>query len=448
MTDYKNLHWSSLDFARTHLLDPLAKACQPGSAGGRPAAHALDRARCRLDAWSALIAVKAGGTLDASERRAVALDALPAWLEEALPVPVVVEGEPAAALVFPAIFFEALIGLGTVAKSLAPTAGQPARVVIARGNNGGADLWARLIFAPPPSGPYKGLREMIARLAHGSPAEQEQAIQLAIVRDLLVASGARLRIQNRASSAVQALAVCFPIAEASAPVNPSTAHVEASASHAAAEESPDQSTPEQAGNDTPHDDPENAPAEEKPRLAGPAVAPAPQSPTKRPQREDSPDASEDTEQASAEAETVETVSLPPITAAQAGDDLPDNGEETLIVPPFSLRERLAAFHASHAESDSADSQLSAARSDAVPDSSSVPDDATPPDESGAETLIVPPAVPRDSLAAPDEVASPAQDAQPSPEIQPGELVTEDDEDADTQPILVIDPKDSPPAPTE
>ena len=434
MTEYKNLHWSSLDFVRTHLLDPLAKACQPGSAWDRSSAHTLDRARCRLDAWSALIAVKAGGTLESSERRAVALDALPAWLVETLPAPVVVEGEPAAALVFPALFFEALIGLGTIANSLAPTAGQPARVVIARGNNGGLDLWARLIFAPPPSGPYKGLREMVARLAHGSPTEQDQAIQIAIVRDLLAASGARLRIQNRTANAVQALAVCFPIAEASA-------------NQPRAEEAPDKS----AGETAP-EEPADAPAEEKPRLAGPAVAHPPQSPAKRPQRDDTPDtpdqaAPEDTGQASAEtAAPVETVSLPPLTAALSADELPDNSEETLIVPPFSLRARLAAFHAPPpAESDSAASQPTLT---GAPNSGPALDADTSPEDNGVETLIIPPAGLRERLVVLNQDVSPAPDARHSSETQPGELVTEDDEESDTQPILVVDPHDSPPAPAE
>ena len=150
-----------------------------------------------------LIHVKSGGTIRQDQRRLIGPDGLPEWLVEHLNALTAFQsGQTRPVFVQAETFYEGLMLIGLVGSRV----GTLKKLVITDALDDDQRVSLRAVFDPPPTGPYASLGALYKRFSVPAPAEQETGFQLQVLQELLRLNGATLRLQNNQRSGEQALA--------------------------------------------------------------------------------------------------------------------------------------------------------------------------------------------------------------------------------------------------
>lgn len=229
MTTYQDLDWGSMDFIRQHLYKRVANPLDNALGRLLIAEHLVQEASAKaylsrvsyglevslnlLKAWAALVHVQNGKLIGQEQRRAIAHDAVPDWVQAYLSNRAPFKAAfTRPAWVHPETFYEGLVLLCDVAASV----GKLKSIVLIDSPDATSGIWARAIFTPGDSGRYTSLDNLISRLDDGEDPDQRDILtQIDVLRALFAINGAELRVQDNLKTGEQALAVQFPAVSAS-----------------------------------------------------------------------------------------------------------------------------------------------------------------------------------------------------------------------------------------
>ncbi len=221
MTTYHHLDWNTLNSVKNHLYRRLASPINNALGRLAIARHVekspeteaqliyvernLERAMNLIRAWAALIHVKSGGNIGADQRRRVHADEWPAWLVEYLHTQTGMKLDHDATIyVHPETFYEGVLLLWRTGAAI----GALKYITTGNAKDKSQSIWLRAVYETPHTGPYKSLSGLADTLS--AQLQYDTLIQLMVLQDLFAINGATLKIQNNKQSGEQALAVCLP----------------------------------------------------------------------------------------------------------------------------------------------------------------------------------------------------------------------------------------------
>lgn len=429
---YKNIDWTSLNFARSHLYRHFANPIN--NALGRLAIarhversdetdeqlryveHNLERALNLIRAWAALIHVQNGGAIAPEQRRTIGPDDLPRWLTMYLNMQTGVHLDHSAPVfVHPETYYEGILLLWQVGQTI----GGLKHITTTNAARDGQSIWLRAIFDPPPTGYYSSLNTLVEQL--NQQQDYDTLVQVMVLGDLFAINGADLRLQNNKRSGEQALAVSLPSVPDDLPdeaegddfftsvlnhvnhlASDGLTAQETIFSQVIRELDADTGTPAPASDDADATDTLMVPP---PTLKERLAALDQQARTAQ-----ETDAVQDTN-AVQDAATRAALDAP----QAAGDASSENDPDTLMVPPPGFRERLAAITQTETQPPASDNVPRAADQDQA-----APPDAAQ-DETNQDQAHQQPGVPNGDIEEDIEIVPPRQatdtDIVPPPEVQ-------------------------------
>ena len=235
MTTYHDLDWNSLNAIKDHLYQRLASPINNALGRLAIAKHIektletevqlvyvernLERAMNLIRAWSALIHVKSGGSIGPEQRRRVRSDDWPEWLMAYLRPQIGLQlNHQSDIYVHPETFFESLLLLWRTSAAI----GALKHITTSDAKDETKSIWLRAIFEPPSTGPYTSLGGLADTLS--AQVQVDTLIQMMVLQDLFKINDATLKIQNNKQTNEQALAVCLPVVPADLPLDEAEDH--------------------------------------------------------------------------------------------------------------------------------------------------------------------------------------------------------------------------------
>lgn len=345
MIEYQDLHWPSINFLKNHLYRRIASPLNSALGRLAIAQHINDPAAAKeqfqriemsleialnlIKAWAALIHVQAGGVIRDFQRRQITPAAWPSWLVNYLSSQTTCRFDHSETIfVHPETFYESLILLSQIGGAV----GNLKHLSTANATGKYKGVWVRAVFEPPQSGPYASLNKLVESLDLDNSADRDIAIQMQVLGGLMKINQMRFTLQNNTQSNEQALSALLPPAPPARdlPLQAVTEKIAASESRdPALDHEPSTAQPVIAEVST-------EPADDKPHLTGPVIAPTPHD-------LDTPDALPDTKPNSMEHTISGPVIAPTPRRLPKSEQPAENNHNVRLIPPTDFRQRISGL---------------------------------------------------------------------------------------------------------